>query len=94
MRHSFASALAMRGGVPLKFIQELLGHSSISTTMRYAHLAPHVTREAVRVLDRPRTAATPPNPAPNSSLTTAPTPAIPVEVAKDWRKSDPDPVAN
>lgn len=50
-RHSFASHLAMRG-VPMKVIQELLGHASIVTTMRYAHLAPHVARDAVRLLDR------------------------------------------
>jgi len=50
-RHTFASHLAMRG-VPMKVIQELLGHASIVTTMRYAHLAPHVAREAVRLLDR------------------------------------------
>ncbi|HMG55058.1 MAG TPA: hypothetical protein VK601_16290, partial [Kofleriaceae bacterium] len=35
-------------------IQELLGHSSIATTMIYAHLAPHVARDAVRLLDRAR----------------------------------------
>jgi hypothetical protein len=37
-----------------KVIQELLGHASIVTTMIYAHLAPHVARDAVRVLDRAR----------------------------------------
>jgi len=36
-------------GVPLKVIQELLGHASIVTTMIYAHLAPHVARDVVRV---------------------------------------------
>jgi site-specific recombinase XerD len=50
-RHTFASHLAMRG-VPLKVIQELLGHASIVTTQRYAHLAPHVARDAVKLLDR------------------------------------------
>jgi len=50
LRHSFASHLAMRGA-PLKAIQELLGHSTIQMTMRYAHLAPEVAREAVRLLD-------------------------------------------
>ena len=40
-------------GVPLKAVQDLLGHSTIQMTMRYAHLAPHVTREAVNLLDRP-----------------------------------------
>ena len=51
LRHTFASHLAMRGA-PLKAIQELLGHSTIQMTMRYAHLSPEVGREAVRLLDR------------------------------------------
>lgn len=52
MRHTFASHLVMRGH-PLKAVQELLGHSDIRTTMRYAHLAPAATREAVESLSRP-----------------------------------------
>jgi integrase len=50
LRHTFASHLAMRG-VPLKVIQELMGHSTIQITMRYAHLAPKIAREAVKLLD-------------------------------------------
>lgn len=52
LRHSFASHLVMRG-VPLKAVQELLGHATIEMTMRYSHLSPTVCREAVRALDAP-----------------------------------------
>ena len=41
-------------GVPLKVAQELLGHSTIEMTMRYAHLSPDVPKDAVKVLDRGR----------------------------------------
>lgn len=52
LRHPYGSHLAMRG-VPLRTIQELLGHCSIEQTMRYAHLSPEVMRDAVKVLDLP-----------------------------------------
>jgi integrase len=51
IRHTFASHLAM-GGVPLKAIQDLLGHSSQVMTERYAHLSPHVLKEAVMSLEK------------------------------------------
>ena len=38
-------------GAPLKTVQELMGHSTIEMTMRYAHLSPDAKREAVELLD-------------------------------------------
>ena len=50
LRHTFASRLAM-AGVPLRTVQELLGHQSATMTLRYAHLSPEHQLEAVRRLD-------------------------------------------
>lgn len=52
-RHTFASRLA-ENGVSMRTIQELLGHSDPNTTMRYAHLSPLISREAVKTLERPK----------------------------------------
>ena len=40
----------MRGG-PLKAIQELLGHSTMDLTMRYARLSPDMRRDSDKLLD-------------------------------------------
>jgi integrase len=100
LRHSFASHLAMRG-VPLKVIQELLGHSSIDTTMIYAHLMPEVARDAVKVLDRVGPAQGTPSAAPTSakksrtkSRKPSPRSKISDEVAKIWPNSPEAPVTN
>lgn len=50
LRHTFASRL-IQAGADLRAVQELLGHSSLAMTSRYAHLAPDQTRRAVHLLD-------------------------------------------
>lgn len=50
LRHTFASHLAM-AGAPLGAIQSLLGHSTIQTTMRYAHLSKSALKDAVDLLE-------------------------------------------
>ena len=50
LRHTFASHLAMKG-VPMTTVQTLLGHSNITTTMRYAHVAPSTLRTAIDMLN-------------------------------------------
>ncbi|GAB6161947.1 site-specific integrase [Desulfothermus naphthae] len=48
LRHTTASYLAIQG-IPLKFIQELLGHSDITTTQIYAHLRPEDLQSALNI---------------------------------------------
>ena len=51
LRHTYASTLVSEG-IPLTIVSELLGHSDIRVTMRYAHLAPSQLHDSVRVLER------------------------------------------
>jgi integrase len=48
LRHSFASIL-VNNGVSIYEVQNLLGHDSINTTKRYAHLAPETLRKAPKL---------------------------------------------
>lgn len=50
LRHTFASQLVSRGA-SLKSVQDLLGHSTMNMTLRYAHLTPEVLRETISLLE-------------------------------------------
>ena len=50
-RHTFASQLIM-AGIDLTTVKELLGHKTITMTMRYSHLAPSHKVKAVEILDQ------------------------------------------
>lgn len=59
LRHTAASHWTMRGA-SLKEVQELLGHQTITMTLRYSHLSPERLRTAVARLEglgRPQTAS-------------------------------------
>jgi len=50
LRHTFASHLVM-AGVDITTVSRLLGHKSLTMTLRYSHLAPSHMAKAVNVLD-------------------------------------------
>ena len=50
LRHTFASHFVMRGG-SLKELQEILGHKSMTMTLRYAHLSKEHKKKAVSLLN-------------------------------------------
>jgi integrase len=52
LRHTCAAWL-VSAGVPLPEVRDLLGHSTVMMTEKYAHLAPENIRAAVRRLDGP-----------------------------------------
>ncbi|MFC1868057.1 tyrosine-type recombinase/integrase [Thermodesulfobacteriota bacterium] len=50
LRHTFASHMVMRGA-SLKEVQEILGHKTMTMTLRYAHLSQEHKKKAVNLLN-------------------------------------------
>lgn len=50
LRHTFASHLIMKGG-SLKDVQEILGHKTMTMTLRYAHLSQEHKKKTVNLLN-------------------------------------------
>ena len=50
LRHTFASQVLLKGG-SLKDVQELLGHKTMTMTLRYAHLTQEHKKKAVNLLN-------------------------------------------
>jgi len=85
LRHTFISDLVM-AGQNLRVVQELARHKSISTTMRYSHLAPGMEEEALRVLDTELKAVTTGNKTVTKPDRATQQKAIPLELVGNKRK--------
>ncbi len=60
LRHTFASHYAMKSGGNMFVLKEMLGHTDISMTMRYSHIAKeHLAKEIERVSFGPNSTASP-----------------------------------
>ena len=67
LRHTCAAWL-VQAGIPLATIRDLLGHSTVLMTERYAHLAPDNLRMVVHALDESHSSHTEPEAHQNDAL--------------------------
>lgn len=74
-RHTFASHMMMRGA-NLGELKDILGHSDVKMTMRYAHLSPAHRQAAVARLD----GLTPVAPVPGPAQGPVPRPLLDQEI--------------
>jgi len=51
LRHTFASHLVM-AGADIMTVKELLGHKTLTMTLRYSHLSPNFKRQAIELLNK------------------------------------------
>jgi integrase len=82
-RHTFASQLVQRG-VPLRCVQQLLGHATITMTERYSHVATSDLLGAISVLEPEAPMTNFGQPVGNTQLETEKTPSRGVAT---WRHS-------
>lgn len=88
LRHTFCSRLVM-AGVPLKTVQELMGHKTIQMTARYAHLAPEYLRNAVEMIVAVKPAAVTDRASKSPAQSSKRLPQVAAQASRFQRMSDP-----